>query len=87
MEFLTVSLYTNTMKSDETVEKMRQRYAGVYPLVFQRSVEYATNCGDLFDILESIPKKMPMVWNDAKRSWETTSDLTQNSRFEMAGVE
>lgn len=45
------------------------RYSHIHPLIFHRSCAYAKTPGDLFDILESIPEKYPIVWNEKVRQW------------------
>jgi hypothetical protein len=70
------------MIDSEVVKKMREKYSGVYPLIFQRSVERAKTPGDLFDILETLPTTLPVYWSESHK-WETTDDLTQASQFEF----
>lgn len=64
---------------DEIQRSLRKRYPNLHPLIFQRSCEKAKTHGELFDILETIPKKKPIVWDDEKRRWVTT-DLLQHER-------
>lgn len=71
------------MIDEKTILNMRNKYKDVVPLVFHRSVEYARNAGDLFDILEALPKELPVIWDSEKRRWVVTDDLTQSRRFEM----
>ena len=71
------------MINEETIKNMREKYKNVIPLVFHRSVEYAKDAGDLFDILEALPKELPVVWDAKKRRWVVTDDLTQSKNFEM----
>lgn len=59
---------------------LRQRYSGVYPLIFLRSVERASTPGEAFDILESIPQEYPIVWDDNIRRWVTTKDMLQSRK-------
>jgi hypothetical protein len=63
---------------NEVQEAMKERYAHIHPLIFQRSLERSKNDGELFDILETIPDEFPIVWDDEKRSWVTTEDLIQS---------
>lgn len=53
----------------EVLEKLKQRYTGIHPLIFKRSVEKAKTVGELFDILEDIPKTLPIKWCEEKRKW------------------
>jgi hypothetical protein len=71
------------MIDQETSLNMRKQYKDVIPLVFHRSVEYAKDAGDLFDILEALPKELPVIWDSEKHRWVTTDDLTQSRQFEM----
>jgi hypothetical protein len=70
------------MMDSETIDKMKKRY-DVHPLIFHRSVERAGNAGELFDILESIPADLPVVWDEDSHRWVITDDLAQASRFEI----
>jgi len=54
---------------DEVQEALRNRYPNVHPLVWHRSVEYAKTNGELFDIMESMPLEMPIVWDNEQRTW------------------
>jgi hypothetical protein len=67
----------------EAVEKLKERYPNLHPLIFQRSVERTNNFSELFDILESFPHKYPIVWNSENRRWMTTKDLSQVSKFDF----
>lgn len=62
---------------DQVQIALKARYPHVHPLMFQRSLEKAKSNGDLFDILEGIPKQYPIVWDDKKRCWKHTDDLLQ----------
>src|SRR5581483_10696066 len=61
----------------EAVERLKERYARHHPLIIHRSLERATGLGDLFDILESVPADLPIVWDEEKRVWRKTEDLFQ----------
>ena len=63
------------MIDDKVVESLRNRYPDFHPLFFARSVEYAKSHGELFDILETAPKKYPLIWNDKEHKWNTIEDL------------
>lgn len=64
------------------VDKMKERYPNLHPLLFQRSVEKARTLGELFDILEEVPVILPLAWDEESRRWKTTDDLTQTHSFE-----
>lgn len=51
------------------IEKLQERYIDIHPLIFKRSVEKAKTVGELFDILEDIPKSFPIKWCEEKRKW------------------
>jgi hypothetical protein len=64
------------------VEKLKERYPHLHPLLFHRSVEKAQTLGELFDILEEVPVVLPVAWDEESRRWKTTDDLTQARSFE-----
>jgi len=59
----------------ELLEKLKERYNTVDPIVFLKTVGLAKTSGELFDILEDIPKNYPIVWNPDIRKWVNTIDL------------
>lgn len=63
------------------VEGLRKRYSSIHPFIFHRSVEYAKNITHLFDILESMPKKFPIVWDDDSGAWITCRDITLSKKI------
>lgn len=65
---------------NDLVEKLRERYPLMHPLIFQRTIERTKNCNDLFDVLETVPK-FPILWEAGK--WVTTKDLLQVSKFDF----
>lgn len=69
------------MLDQQIVQKLRERYSQIPPLLFHRSVEKAKSNGDLFDILDTIPKEFPIVWDEAACRWVTTDDLLQSKDF------
>jgi len=72
------------MMIEEKVDsQLREKYKHLDPLIFQRSVERATGPGDLFDILESVPNGLPIIWDEKTRRWVVTDDLTQSSKFDF----
>ncbi len=64
----------------DVVEGLRSHF-NVHPLLFHRSLEKATSQGDLFDILDTIPKECPMIWDDEQHRW-VPSDLLQAKEYE-----
>ena len=62
---------------DKVQEALRERYAHLHPLIFQRSLEKAKTDGELFDILETVPEECPIFWDEESRRWIHTEDLLQ----------
>lgn len=65
---------------DDIQKALEQRYPDLHPLLFSRSIEYARTNGELFDILETVPKQMPVVWNHKQRRWVVAVDLLQRKK-------
>ena len=63
---------------DDVQNALKERYSNLHPLIFQRSLEKAENNAELFDILETVPEKYPIVWDDEKREWVFTGNLLQS---------
>jgi len=56
---------------------LRQRYPEIHPLLFFRCIEKTTTNVELFDMLETLPKTYPIIWDHDIKQWATT-DLLQN---------
>jgi len=69
--------------NSDTVEKLRDRYRHIHPLVFHRSCERAKSEVDLFDILENIPKNRPIFWSEDDHAWVHTEDLLLAKNFKL----
>lgn len=69
------------MIDKDVIDKLRERYSFLHPLLFQRSVERAKSPGDLFDILDTVPNEYPLIWDEDQRKWVTTKDLFQAASF------
>jgi len=54
---------------EKIINKLKERYASVHPLIFQRSVERSKTETELFDILDTIPKGFPIVWSEEDSKW------------------
>ena len=67
----------------EFLDKLRERYSDIHPLIFHRSVEKTNSKVELFDILDSFPQEYPVVWSEADRRWITTKDLVQIEKFDL----
>jgi hypothetical protein len=65
----------------DIIEKLKIRYSNYHPLLFHRSTERAKSNVDLFDILDTVPDKYPIVWCDSKRNWITSSDFYLSDDF------
>lgn len=63
------------MIEEKLVENLRKKFEHVHPLIFHRSRERATSAGDLFDILDTLPKEFPIVWDEEERRWMHTEDI------------
>lgn len=63
------------------VEKLRERYPDLHPLIFHRSVERSKTNGDLFDILDTLPDKYPLVWCEKTHRWATAKQLYLTDEF------
>jgi hypothetical protein len=73
---------------DEIVANLKIRYQTVHPLIFLRSVEKAKSHGELFDILELLPKKeMPVIWCSESMRWVVTDDLTLSKDMQFPEVQ
>lgn len=68
------------------VENLKNRYNSIHLLAVHRSVERAESIGELFDMLDTFPKKYPVVWDEQNRRWIHTKDLTLSDRFDFDGV-
>ena len=55
--------------NEESVDKLKEKFEGVHPLIFERSVEYSKDVTDLWEILSSIPEKKPIKWCFNRRRW------------------
>lgn len=60
---------------ENVVDNFKKRYSTLHPLIFQRSLERAETVLELFEILENVPSKMPIVWDEATRSWKRDLDF------------
>lgn len=63
------------------IQKLRERYPDIHPLLFHRSVERAKSNGDLFDVLDTLPTKYPIVWCEKTNRWVTATDLYLSQDF------
>lgn len=69
------------MLDSKIVEKLRIRYEEVHPLLFHRSLDRAKSNGELFDILDTLPKEYPIYWCEESNCWKSTSDLYLSEEF------
>jgi len=61
--------------NEKVIASLKTRYNKYHPLLFHRSLERAKTEGELFDILDSIPEKFPIIWDEQQSRWVTTPDL------------
>lgn len=76
-----LAFYFNIMIDKNIIDKLKQKYSHINPLMFHRSVERAKSAGDLFDILDTMPVQFPIVWDEEKHCWVSTKDLFQSQFF------
>ena len=62
------------MLHKEDAEKLKDKFP-CHPLIFQRSMEHAKLLGELFDILDLMPKDVPIIWDDKEHRWMAVPDL------------
>ena len=63
------------------LDSLRERYPEIHPLIFQRSVEHAESEVALFNLLESMPKKYPVSWDENEKCWKRISDISFQKKF------
>lgn len=63
------------------IESLKKRYEKLHPLLLHRSVEHSKSNGDLFDILDTVPKKYPIIWCEENRRWIHIKDLYLSQGF------
>lgn len=60
---------------DKTIiEGLKKTYSHLHPLLFHRSTEKAKSNGELFDIVDTVPTKYPLTWNEKEGRWSTMED-------------
>jgi hypothetical protein len=69
----------------EVIEKLKNRYYYVHPLIFLRSVEHAKDVGELFDMLENLPSKYPVMWEETVGHWVTCDPIRLNELKKIVG--
>lgn len=58
----------------KVVDSLKQKYP-VHEVVFSRSLMRANNIGELFDILDTMPKELPLVWDKKQRRWRLVQEM------------
>jgi hypothetical protein len=71
--------------NQEVIDKLKARYADLHPLIFLRSVEHAKDVNELFEILESFPKKYPISWDEQARRWVVSDPIRLNELKRIVG--
>ena len=69
--------------NEQIVNALKKRYHNLYPLVFQRSLDHAKSDTDLFDILDTFPKKFPVTWDNKQHRWVQVKDLFLSDNFKQ----
>lgn len=69
------------MLSLEILQKLKERYSKVHPIIFHRSIEKSKKDADLFDILDTIPLGFPITWCEEDQRWVRASDIFQSEEF------
>lgn len=70
---------------DEIIENLKKKFSEINPLLFHRSVEYASSPGELFDILDLMPEP-PLIWDEISKRWIKTEDLVQIVNLDIEGL-
>lgn len=63
------------MINEAGIRNLRERYFNINPLMFQRCVSLSNSLGELFDMLEDVPNKYPLIWCRVKRKWVVLEDI------------
>jgi hypothetical protein len=63
------------------LQNLKKRYQSLHPLILHRSIERSKNLSDLFDILESVPNKFPLIWDEINRRWKYESDIINRNKL------
>lgn len=63
------------MLNKKTIDNLKKRYKNIHPLIFHRSIERSKTDVELFDALDSFPKKYPIIWNEKKNCWSQSKRL------------
>ena len=70
---------------NKTQKALKERYSHLHPLIFHRSLEKSNSDGELFDILDSVPEELPVVWDEEDRRWVHTTDILQGKNIIQEG--
>jgi hypothetical protein len=66
---------------DPCIEVLKKRYQNLNTLVFYRSLEKARDQMDLFEILESVPRKLPFSWDENEHAWVRDDDIIAQKKL------
>ena len=64
----------------DTYEALKEKFSHIHPLMFQRCVERTKTAGELFDMLDLMPKDYPIAWNQTRKEWVQVDLLTAESK-------
>lgn len=68
-------------EQDAFLDNLKKRYHELHPLILHRSIEKAKDSMNLFDILEGVPKKYPIMWDEKSGSWIQEPDFMLKKRL------
>lgn len=71
------------MIDENVLDALKKKFENIHPLIFQRSLQKSKTPGELFDILDTFPRKYPIIWDAEKRKWATTKDLVQVNKIDL----
>lgn len=66
---------------DDFIRMLGERYSHLHPLVVRRSLERSGDVHELFEILESVPKKPPFSWSEKSRRWKRNMDVSAGKKM------
>ncbi|NBT57311.1 hypothetical protein EBT16_00850 [bacterium] len=66
---------------DPCIEVLKKRYQNLNALVFYRSLEKARDQMDFFEILESVPDRLPFSWDENEHAWVKDNDIIAQKKL------
>jgi hypothetical protein len=68
------------MFDKKVIDKLKEKYSHLNPLLFHRSKERASSNGELFDILDTVPE-LPVKWCESAGRWIRVNDVYHREDF------